>query len=350
MIQDDADLLAYGELENVIERGSLSANEFEYIRTRTRLWEEDEFRDLLRSLLVTSGTIGIDQRHLQDEKIQDRSLRHETDLGRFGEYWKRLSEYELMRTEDGDPITTGHDGRRIAPARPWEGNTWVLDLVESSPHTALSVIDAYIASHLEVLPDGRWTSLLDAADLIKARYIEPYNQEQIEALLGLTSRQFERLVGRLYLHMGYEVALTKQTRDGGKDVIAFRGDIGAKERLLIEVKRWKKSIPPEKIRALNSVVVDDKATKGVMVTTSYYGRDARDEFQRNDRIELIDGTKLVYLLNRHLGSNWPRKIQHLAFDPLPGKGIGASSTPVTGRGDVACIPRWLHKRLSSPGA
>src|SRR2546427_6913331 len=97
--------------------------------------------------------------------------------------------------------------RLISPGRqPWEGITWVLDLLPLFPQMAIDSISAYITAHCQFLPDGRWYGLEDAMSLIRARYFDLSHPREI--LLGLRPRDFEFLVAALYAGMGYEVAVT----------------------------------------------------------------------------------------------------------------------------------------------
>jgi restriction system protein len=45
-------------------------------------------------------------------------------------------------------------------------------------------------------------------------------------------------------------------------------------------------------------MISEGASKGILVTTSYYGNDSR-EFVKDKPITLIDGSNLVHLFNEH---------------------------------------------------
>lgn len=47
-----------------------------------------------------------------------------------------------------------------------------------------------------------------------------------------------------------------------------------------------------------TVIINEGAVKGILVTTSYFGNDSR-EFAKDKPITLIDGSNLVYLLNEY---------------------------------------------------
>jgi len=60
-----------------------------------------------------------------------------------------------------------------------------------------------------------------------------------ELLSKLDTRQFEEVTAEIFRAKGFEVELTKRTRDGGKDIIAFHKDkLGFKTKYLIECKHY----------------------------------------------------------------------------------------------------------------
>ncbi|MEI7866680.1 MAG: restriction endonuclease [Candidatus Methylumidiphilus sp.] len=92
-------------------------------------------------------------------------------------------------------------------------------------------------------------------------------------------RVFEDVVAEIFNRFGYEIVVTKKTRDGGKDVIALRkqGDKTV-ERLLIECKHWKNKIDVNTIRSLVGVAMtEDELPSGVILaTTSTFTSDAKN--------------------------------------------------------------------------
>ncbi|MCS6236236.1 restriction endonuclease [Shewanella baltica] len=115
------------------------------------------------------------------------------------------------------------------------------------------------------------------------------------AIHGLTPRQFEEMVAELMIKRGYEVDLTKATRDGGKDlIIANHADIG-NFMYYVECKKYAPTNPVgvNLVRELAGTISADRVTAGIMITSSYYSPDAV-EFSENFRhqISLIDFIKL----------------------------------------------------------
>lgn len=113
----------------------------------------------------------------------------------------------------------------------------------------------------------------------------------------LSPRQFEEMVCDILDAQGYKVELTQQTRDGGKDIIVTQKSSLGDYCIYVECKKYDKNNPVrvKLVRELYGTVMADNATAGLMVTTSYYTKDAQEfrESVRN-RIKLKDYQDLVY--------------------------------------------------------
>lgn len=116
-------------------------------------------------------------------------------------------------------------------------------------------------------------------------------------LMDLNPFEFENLVSNLFSEMGLETKQTRSTKDNGVDAIAFdtRPIIGGK--LVIQAKRYKNTVGVSAVRDLYGTMLNEGASKGLLVTTSSYGPDAY-EFSKDKPIELIDGGGLLYLLKQ----------------------------------------------------
>src|ERR1035437_4317447 len=120
-------------------------------------------------------------------------------------------------------------------------------------------------------------------------------------LLTLDSRQFEELVAEIWRSLGYEAELTARTKDGGRDIIAVRR-VEASVRFLIECKRYSplNKVGVELVRALYGVRMHEKATKGILATTSTFTRGAKTffddhmwELEPRDFDGVVDWVKLA---------------------------------------------------------
>lgn len=160
-----------------------------------------------------------------------------------------------------------------------------------------------------ILPDGRITGLCDAMSVIRAKFIQTIPGNARDALSTLNPREFEQVVAELYAGMRYEITLTKATRDGGRDVIAEKNTAGSKERALIDCKLYNKSqVGREQVSKLLGTVSNERATKGVIVTTGHVTKGAQ-EF--NPRIEVIKFEQLCRLFNEFFGSSWAYRLDEI---------------------------------------
>lgn len=127
------------------------------------------------------------------------------------------------------------------------------------------------------------------------------SKELLAGVLELTPAEFESLVGRLLVAMGFEeVDVTQLSKDGGIDV---RGTLVIGEairiKMAVQAKRWKNSVPSSMVQQLRGSLNTDE--HGMVITTSIFGKQARDEAQRESAvpIALVDGELLTSLLMEH---------------------------------------------------
>ena len=114
-------------------------------------------------------------------------------------------------------------------------------------------------------------------------------------LMDLNPYEFEQLVANLFGRMDLESKLTRSSRDGGVDCVAYdaRPVLGGK--VVIQAKRYRHTVGVSAVRDLYGTMMNEGANKGILVTTSGYGPDAFG-FAKDKPIELIDGGALLYLL------------------------------------------------------
>jgi restriction system protein len=97
---------------------------------------------------------------------------------------------------------------------------------------------------------------------------------------------------------GGEVKITQASRDGGVDAIAFDPDPIRGGKIVIQAKRYTNVVGVSAVRDLFGTLMNEGATKGILVTTSHYGMDAY-EFAKGKPITLLDGNNLLHLLQKH---------------------------------------------------
>lgn len=194
----------------------------------------------------------------------------------------------------------------------WPGLTWILDLLPSHPDRALAAVTAYLLAHAEVLPDLRLTGLSDATSIIRERYILSSNDLHADILRTIDWRDFEFLVAALYESKGYVVEVTPAQKDCGRDVVARRAGTDA-EVVYIACSRGQSKKDAAEVAALNGRLdTGERAARGVFVNVAGFterGPGTAVEVAADmPRIALVNGHELIVDLNRHLGIDWPHRV------------------------------------------
>ncbi|MFE7573543.1 restriction endonuclease [Streptomyces sp. NPDC057521] len=109
---------------------------------------------------------------------------------------------------------------------------------------------------------------------------------------------FEALVAELFRAMGMQAVTTQRSNDGGVDVDALDPAPIRGGKIVVQVKRYRNTVPPTAVRDLYGTVQDAGANKGVLVTTSKFGPGSH-AFANGKPLELVPGSELVDLLHRH---------------------------------------------------
>ena len=84
-------------------------------------------------------------------------------------------------------------------------------------------------------------------------------------------------MAELFLREGFDVEITPERKDGGRDVLAVKhSDLGS-HLYLAECKRYSpiRPVGVEYIRSLYGVVEAERATRGIIATTSYFTKGAK---------------------------------------------------------------------------
>ena len=91
----------------------------------------------------------------------------------------------------------------------------------------------------------------------------------------IPSREFEELLKELLESKGFSVDMTKQTRDGGYDLIALQSSGGYDHKFLVECKRYsqERKVGISIVRELLHVLDKENANRAMIVTTSTFSRD-----------------------------------------------------------------------------
>lgn len=121
-------------------------------------------------------------------------------------------------------------------------------------------------------------------------------------LAAMDWEDFEHLIRELFekefAQSGGEVKVTQASRDGGVDAVAFDPDPIRGGKIVIQAKRYTNTVGVSAVRDLYGTVINEGATKGILVTTADYGPDAY-EFAKGKPLTLLNGSNLLHLLDKH---------------------------------------------------
>lgn len=124
-----------------------------------------------------------------------------------------------------------------------------------------------------------------------------------EFFSSMTGYEFENYVSTLFTKMGFGVEVTKYSNDGGIDLIATYEKPIFSGKYIVQCKKWSTPVGQPEIRDLYGVVMDQRANKGILITTSDFTAQAY-EFAKGKNIELINGEVLNTLTeNNYFDTN-----------------------------------------------
>lgn len=241
-----------------------------------------EVKHVIRSFLIPPGIQGHDHQ--------------------FFHHWKDTGDIiKVMRSIEF--------ARRLFREEAWEGMTWILDLLPDWPQQAIDALDAFIRAHTLYLSDGRVFGLSDAISIIRHKYLLSVNPRDI--LNEVSARDFEFLISALFRNQNYQTQITKQTRDGGADIICTSINTPIRQRVLVECKHHKGTIGVEVVRTLAGVVGESGSTSGWVVTSSKFSKPAVDFANTTGRIQLLDYEALNLKFNEHFGARWSERLSSI---------------------------------------
>ena len=123
-----------------------------------------------------------------------------------------------------------------------------------------------------------------------------YLKKNSHKLYELSPRRFEELIAEILSDMGCAVELTPATRDGGRDILAWFATPFGRMLTIVECKRYN---PNRKIgleiveRFMWTIVGKDKASSGLIATTSFFSPDAKAVAKEHEyRLQLADFDQL----------------------------------------------------------
>ena len=140
--------------------------------------------------------------------------------------------------------------------------------------------------------DKRFTDHYEVAD----------GMDESTNLAAMDWEDFEHLVRELFekefAQNGGEVKVTQASSDGGVDAVAFDPDPIRGGKIVIQAKRYTNTVGVAAVRDLYGTIMNEGATKGILVTTADYGADSY-AFANGKPITLLNGSNLLHLLEKH---------------------------------------------------
>jgi hypothetical protein len=119
-------------------------------------------------------------------------------------------------------------------------------------------------------------------------------------IFTLTPRKFEEVVASVYSDIGWQAELTRQTRDGGVDIVCLANSSG--ETCIVECKRYSPSrkVGIAAVDRLVGAAFRTSTKSAHLVTTSSFSKPAlwakRKAAERGLELELVDGRDLLRLV------------------------------------------------------
>jgi HJR/Mrr/RecB family endonuclease len=190
----------------------------------------------------------------------------------------------------------------------------LLGIVKGSPEAAVimaGMARSLSSDQLRRVLSGKIYDLTDVREGVGpvrvAQIVKPLivvdNERLLKALkqnpkdvFKLSPRQFEEVVADLLQDMDYDVTLTKQTNDGGADILAAKKTEVGDVLCLVDAKKYKESrkIGVGMVRTLLGTLEDYRATSAMLATTSTYSPKAKAMQEKHQfRLSLKDYTDVV---------------------------------------------------------
>ena len=171
----------------------------------------------------------------------------------------------------------------------------LLAVLKDKLHYKNSIIELFSSSdiikpkHPEIILP-KTPKIISDVCLINSNLINKIKQNP-KLIYQLSSRQFEEVVAELFDKEGYQVTITQATRDGGKDLIILEQKRIGNFIIYVECKNYGTSYPigVRIVRELYGAVTADRATAGVLVTSSYFSTPAKKFTEKvKSQLSLID--------------------------------------------------------------
>lgn len=178
-----------------------------------------------------------------------------------------------------------------------------IDVARVDPKACFKSLKGISAASLASLAPIAPVMELDTED---CRFIEAREVgaalDQGTNLAAISWEDFEHLVREVFekefAARGGEVKVTQSSSDGGVDAIAFDPDPITGGKIVIQAKRYTRTVGVSAVRDLYGTIMNEGASRGILVSTADYGPDAY-KFASGKPITLMNGANLLHMLERH---------------------------------------------------
>lgn len=220
---------------------------------------------------------------------------HENGMG-------QESNYELFQVYDCNRCDSEFEIKFDATEYPIDFLSYVIDNsvgVDCDGEPYITYVDddpIYLLPEQEIyVPDKRIITDLSEINNTIPKLISLI-QEDSSFIYQITPREFEEIIAELFKQQGFDVTLTKRTRDGGKDIVAIQKDLmGLETSYFIECKRHSvdNKVDVGIVRELYGVHSEiGGPNKSIIATTSTFTTDAqkfvKEKVRSNWEMDLKD--------------------------------------------------------------
>jgi len=133
--------------------------------------------------------------------------------------------------------------------------------------------------------------------------VQAHLKSNFADIYSLSARRFEELIAAVYAHIGWEVELTMQTRDGGADIYCLQHPSG--RTCIVECKRYARDrkVGIATLDRLLGVQVRTASDEAHLVTSSYFTAPAeaahRQAIALGIDLKLVDAHELLRYLDAY---------------------------------------------------
>jgi restriction system protein len=221
-----------------------------------------------------------------------------------GDYAERCETAVVNGWVEGVDPATGRDFRSCIASLEAEREAFLeIDLARVEPGACFRQLRGASAAQLASLKPVAPIRRIERED---PRFVEAREVlEELEAgsnLLTMDWQDFEMLVRDLFEQTfageGVEVRVTRASRDEGVDAVVIDPHPLKGGKTIVQAKRYAKAVPNAAVRELYGAMQNERAGRGILVTTARFGKGAH-EFVRDKDISLVDGANLLHMLHNH---------------------------------------------------